>query len=346
MAGGIPQPRWLPVGFEFNPTAASVKWIDFGSRPISEPFFRQTLLRLESMEPPAAERITDLSTFLEAASRLEPVAPSGLIFHVSRCGSTFLANALRTAHQVLVLSEPHPIVKFFHPWVFSNSPFPAESWPEQRRRFLSAISSIYAHHAQACLSKVVIKCAAVDILHIPLIRSVWPNTPCMVVIRDPLEVMVSNLAKPAPWLKSQSRPAVARRIFGWPETESQSMSPEEFCARGIGRFCESASRVIGDKCHIIDYSDMNITNIYKIADFFGLGMPAPYSPAVKHVIDTWAKDPEGARAFEDDHNRKQSEATESIREAAQRWAQESYELLKSMDRWYSLKTAPFAVFPD
>jgi hypothetical protein len=34
------------------------------------------------------------------------IQPTGFIFHISRCGSTLLANALKTANQVLVVAAP------------------------------------------------------------------------------------------------------------------------------------------------------------------------------------------------------------------------------------------------
>ena len=59
--------RWLPVEFNFVNPGASVRWIDFGSRTMREPFFRWTTSDMRSAERPAREGVTDLHALLEAA---------------------------------------------------------------------------------------------------------------------------------------------------------------------------------------------------------------------------------------------------------------------------------------
>src|ERR1019366_5688912 len=95
---------WLPIGFTFGPQV-SVRWLEFGGRSLSEPFFGQSVRALRCSKPPARERVTNLQTLFDVASAYREVEPSGLIFHVSRCGSTFLTNILKAGAGVLALSE-------------------------------------------------------------------------------------------------------------------------------------------------------------------------------------------------------------------------------------------------
>ena len=231
--------NWLPVRFAFTPRSVSVRWMDFGQTTLSEPFFNQTLRQLRRTEPPAPERMTDLSELLKSRAAVTPVRPAGIIFHVSRCGSTFLANGLKAAEDVIVLSEAAVFGVFFLPQVFRASPYPEEGWDDARRTLLECVISLYAHRLGHRTQHVVIRCHAASMLQIRLVRSVWPDVPMVVLIRDPVEVMVSNLARPSAWLRSKNTPLRARAAFGWAEKRSRRClarnSAHEVSASSVSR---------------------------------------------------------------------------------------------------------------
>jgi hypothetical protein len=319
--------NWLPVRFSFTPRSVSVRWLDFGRTTLSQPFFNQTLRQLRRTEPPASERMTDLSELLRSRAAFDAVRPAGIIFHVSRCGSTFLANGLKAAENVIVLSEAAVFGVFFLPQVFRASPYPKEGWDDARRTLLECVISLYAHRFGAGTQRVVLKCHAASLLQIRLVRSVWPDVPMVVLIRDPVEVMVSNLARPSAWLRSKNSPARARGAFGWSETEIEAMSREEFCARGIGRFCLSAAEAKDTNRDVIDYRELDIDKVYEVAQKFGIELPPRDSAAIRRVKSAYAKDLTGERTYADDSGRKQKEASELIRHEAARWARPYYEAL-------------------
>jgi hypothetical protein len=328
----IPDPtleRWLPVGFTLNSDQTSVHWCDFGHHIILEPFFNQTLRKLKALACP--ERASDLNDLIDRAHTRPPLNPSGLIFHISRCGSTLLANALRTGVNVVALSEARPIISLFRPHAFSQSGIPTTEWEGFRRLLLDSVVRLYASADHT--SQVVIKCCAANVLHIPLIRTIWPMVPTVIVIRDPVEVMISNLATPAGWLRTRDRPHLGPNMFGWSDSDRQSMSQEEYCARGIGQFCELARRAVDERCRVIDYSNINVRSIYQIAELFRLTIPSPVSTVLTRVFNTYAKDPGETRPFISDSNRKQSEATDTIRCAAHKWADPHYRALRALERW-------------
>ncbi len=102
---------WLPVtiGLDSQSEETVVRWLEFGSAKLSGTVLqtdgRKTALRTE---PPASEAQSGLDTLLERGERLRPVTPAGFIFHVSRCGSTLIANALKTAERA-VSGSPKPV---------------------------------------------------------------------------------------------------------------------------------------------------------------------------------------------------------------------------------------------
>jgi hypothetical protein len=323
--------RWLPINIIFSRNMVAVRWMEFGSTPVSDPFFHQTVKKLRAKEPPAPELTTNLATLIEKANTFPPRKPAGLIFHVSRCGSTLVANALRTGAGVVVLSEAQPTGTLFRANAFRDSPFPVEGWDQARKMLLDCLATIYSNYAEGAEPKLVIKCHAASILQLKLIRAVWPDVPFVIVIRDPIEVMMSNMAKPGGWVRCRKRPLLTRQTFGWTGLNVKEMPLDEYCARGIGTFCESASGLVGDDCKVIDYGRLDAANLHKIADFFGIKIHD--SGNFRRTISTYSKDPQGTREFTDDRKRKQSEALESVRASAQRWAQKPYEALKRLEAW-------------
>jgi hypothetical protein len=205
--------------------------------------------------------------------------------------------------------------------------------PEARKIFLNAVTTIYARGVDGGRLQVLIKCHPVHLLQIRWIRQAWPDVPCVVIIRDPVEVMTSNLGKPPGWVRGRNDAATAGEVFGWPADEVAKMSAEEYCARAIGRFMESAREAISATCKVIDYDNIGVYTVQKIADLFNIKMPAPESASFRQAFLAYSKDPERARRFEGDRDSGTSKATEPLREAAQRFAQKRYESLKALESW-------------
>ena len=282
--------RWLPIQLNVNPNGVAVEWMDFGDDAIPEQFFSRTVERLRSMDAPAPERTSALDSLIEQARQLPERRPAGLIFHVSRCGSTLLCNVLRTAERIGILSEARPIERVFKPLALASSPIPREDWADHRRLLANSILALYAHPPDTLPLNILVKTCAVDMMQIPMIRSIWPEVPCVVLIRNPLDVLVSNLAGPSGWCE---RPETALRghgrTFGEDWGDLSKMSVEEYLARGIGSFCKAALPSIGEGCRVVDYQSLSLSTIYKIAEFFRITMPDSESESVQRAITTDAK---------------------------------------------------------
>src|SRR4030095_1002992 len=76
---------------------------------LEEPFFQQTVDRAKLDH--RGELFTEFDVLLQLEKILDSVAPTGFIFHSSRCGSTLVANACRSIANSIVLSEANAIDK-------------------------------------------------------------------------------------------------------------------------------------------------------------------------------------------------------------------------------------------
>jgi hypothetical protein len=332
---------WLPieVDFDFQPAVVEdslVRWMEFGAAPLAEPFFNHTVDRLRKEMPPAREFDTDIDTLIRVSSRFPKIRPAGFIFHLSHCGSTLVANAMKTSDRAVVVSESAPVSQLLRGPFQSLNPYLRERWDRTRRTLLDSLFSLFAHYRTGEPEPLVMKFVSLDTLAMPWIRANWPDVPCVVVIRDPVEVMVTNL-KGRSWMVFKDHPEYASELFRWTDLPRsvEKMIEEEFCGRVLGSFCRSALEAIGNgssgNCMVIDYLDLNPDRMRQVAAFFGVHLPGD-GKCIDAVFESYAKDPKKKVRFRDDRELKQQLATVMIRSAANLWAMDSYTELRSRSR--------------
>jgi hypothetical protein len=321
-----PAKGWLPVSIGLDSPSGQrlVRWMEFGSAKLSEPFFEQTVERLRRAEPPAAETQSGLEKLLDLG--LSPVTPAGFIFHVSRCGSTLIANALKTADRTVVVSEAPPLSILLHPDAESFSTL--GTWDQNRRALFHSLTWLFAHYRTGEPERLVIKFPSWNLLYWSVVRTYWPAVPCVVVIRDPVEVMIANL-EGGGWMEWKKSPELASRLFGWGNLTRpvEEMSNEEYGARVLRSFYNCASEMAGQGCRILDYQDIDAEQVRSIAAVFGLDLPGADN-RLEEIFKVYSKDPSGSQPFQADGLRKQKRATGLVRSAAYQWASGAYRNLR------------------
>jgi hypothetical protein len=262
---------------------------------------------------------SSLQDLIMIGSRIPAIHPSCLIFHVSRCGSTLLANALRASCNCITLSEPKIITDLFH---FCND---LSAPSHLRNSILQSVVNLYANY-QGTQRNVIIKLASWNLLSFNVFRELWPDTPCILLIRHPGEVIVSNL-RPGGWLNFRSNLQCASRLLEMDEMQVGQMSDIEFCARIIERLNEAALECTDAKLMIIDYNMIDVGLMPAIAEFIGFDRAELDWNAVKSTFHVYSKDQNGIRAFEDDRAAKRTQAAQLITGSNADLATESYNLL-------------------
>ena len=99
-----PGPSWAPAQIRWTPSGPLVDWCHLGDLRFADPFFEQTIER--AMAHPfnlLFRRATSLAAMGEPAQ--PELKPAGLIFHMSRCGSTLVSRMLAASPENMVLSE-------------------------------------------------------------------------------------------------------------------------------------------------------------------------------------------------------------------------------------------------
>ncbi len=172
--------------------------------------------------------------------------------------------------------------------------------------------------------KVVVKCTATSIFSLPAVRRIWPHVPFVLLIRDPVEVFMSNYQRTPRWILDW--PENPRLIgMGRPPREVTNAGFTELCAWTIGQCYSAATTVLDDKCIVVDYQELSSDISVSIARYFGLDFSSEGLAQLPAVFRANAKRPN--LAFEPDEEAKRGAATERIRETVERWAGPAYRLL-------------------
>jgi hypothetical protein len=100
--------RWTPIRFDFSGRVPVVDWADLTAERFVDPFFDQTVARWVS-GPDASPLVRTGLEALVALDSEPSLEPAGMIFHLSRCGSTLVSRLLGTLPGVIVLAEPAPL---------------------------------------------------------------------------------------------------------------------------------------------------------------------------------------------------------------------------------------------
>lgn len=322
-----PTESLLPISLHIEGKMVSVDWMEFNPHELRDPFFQQTIRRLRRRQPTPSVCRTGLSDLIDLNSKGRFIEPAGIILHISRCGSTLVSNSLRYAKNALVMSEA-PIIGMALRLgrLQTTSPNDARKLQAASAALLRSAIGLYANSSFGVDTRIIIKANAFNIVQIRKIRRIWPTVPILILIRDPTEVVVSNLRRRSGWLVAQRR----HLQRSGSELDGRHVFPsvEEDCARGIGLFCAAAARDVDALCRVVDYSRLAVQTVYDIAHFFSLEIPTVNNSSLDNLWTVWAKDPLQRKAFFNDSAFKQDSASELVRTAVNVWAREPYLTLK------------------
>jgi hypothetical protein len=311
---------WAPVEMEFGESLPIVKWQDLKKIDFSEPLFFQTLQKLRESDS-SSEICTGIDELLKIQSNLDSIEPTGFIFHVSRCGSTLVSNALRALEDTIVISEAQPVAAAT--WLFFDQVGKDQGHNLFRSVILRAVVRALGQRKLGTERRYFIKFSSLEVLFIEHIKRLWPAVPWLFVIRNPIEVIVSNLRKGATWTRFQSEPDVATSALDCSVGEAVDLTREEYCARMIGRTCRSALEHAGDNSLFVDYNQLTPETLLRIARFFGVEPSIDELLGMEKAATRYSKDPSKG-GFIPDAKAKQDEASELVRRSVEQWALEDY----------------------
>jgi len=313
---------WLPVDAVVVEGQPGLWWMEMADVNLSEPFFQQTVERAKTDGTGRRELFTEFDVLLQLEQELDSVAPTGFIFHSSRCGSTLVANACRVINNSIVLSEANAIDKLIARFFTDTANDGVKS--ALYSVFIRGVVHALAQRRRGTEQHLFIKFACTSFAQIDCIKRIWPNVPCLFLYRDPIETIVSNVNDPPTWLTDDDWRVLAA-ITGTTPGEVAAMTLEERCARSIASFY---SHAVAHEQMLLNYNQLSLPVISDVLKFFKVSPSDQELEAIARASGVYAKEVSGTRPFFADAEKKQKLASDLIREVAARWANGPYRQLE------------------
>jgi len=308
--------RWTPIRFDFSGPAPMVDWADLSAERFVEPFFDQTVARWATgpQARPLVRTGLDALLALDGEPSLEP---AGMIFHLSRCGSTLVSRLLGTLPGVVAIAEPSPLNALLG---LDSDRVDGATLVRLVRLLVRALGR--CRHGDE--RHLVLKCTSWNIRRREILAAAFPETPWVWVQRDPAHVVSSLLASPPGWLGLGVTPPATARLFGLEPVAVPASARVEFTARALGAMLWSAA-TNPDRRLCIDYADLPAAIWRQVAPHFGIEIDAAAIERMTEESRFYSKDA-AARAFTGDASQRRP-MTDAIRAAAERFAEPGYRAL-------------------
>jgi hypothetical protein len=315
---------WVPIRVYWEQNAPFVDWCYLGERRFTDPFFNDTI---EQCLRNPANLLFRHHTPIEALAewrRAQPgLPPKGFIFHMSRCGSTLVAQMLAALSSSVVISEAGPVDSVLR----ANIHDPTLSL-ERQAEWLEWVVSAMGQPRSGEEKDLFIKFDCWHAIDLELIHRTFPDVPWIFLYRNPVEVMVSQLKKRSVHFIPG---IIDPTVFGLDRAAATEMPPEEYGAITLARICEAALRQRGaGRSLFINYRRLPEAVWTTILDFFHVAYTPDDVERMRKVARLNAKNPN--LQFEDDSAAKNKQASEQLIQATERWLAPVYEQLQSAGR--------------
>jgi hypothetical protein len=295
---------WAPVRVHERERPV-VEWCWLDGIAFDEPFFVQTVER--AFRTPFSLLFRQ-ETPIDALAGLEPgLAPSGLVLHGSRCGSTLVARMLGSVPRHLVLSEPPPVDQVLR----------LHAAEEDRVRWLRAVVSALGR-PRTGERAYVLKLDAWSTRSLGTLRAAFPDVPWVFLFRDPVQVLASHLRQRGAHMVPG---AIDPGLFGFEPGEVERIPPEEYCARVLASIYRAALEHRDEDALFLDYSQLPEAVADRILPAFGLDCDEDDLARMREATGLDAKNPSLPFAPEP------LPVPPAFRDAAERWVRPVYDEL-------------------
>lgn len=276
-----PSCRWLPAGLGADGAQAVVEWAHFAAAPLDDPFFEYHLRKARQHPVSCLLAWTTPLDRLAIPDEAGGRVLDGLVFHMSRCGSTLVAQALCAMPGHLVLSEPAPFDEMVQ-FCTLRTDIPLTT----RIALLRGMAAALASERGTPLRRRFLKTDCWHAGALPLLRAAFPETPWIFLYRDPIEVLMSHERMPG----GQTLPGPHAALVG---VVDPAAHPDlDFAARVLAAICHRAADHAGiGGGMLVDYAELPEAFLTRILPHFGIMPDAADSQAIAAALRRDAKRP-------------------------------------------------------
>lgn len=274
-----------------------IHWLNTKSISFKHFMFRDVIVAARKSDPSHYITKTDLHGIIETASGLEQITPAGIIFHVGRCGSTLLSNALCAVNGTLVLAEPSIISTLYRHYLTADDNS-LLSDPNHIATLLKSFVNILGTATQP-ENGLYLKFTSWNTLLIDHVRTIWPGTPIAFVFREPTGVIDSMLAKKVGWMKLYNNPQIVSALLNTQESEIKDMPFMDFYIKMLTNLYKAGLHLTNDDL-LLNYGNNKMDNIEKLLTHFKLTPTALDRKQIEETSRYYSKIKQAGILFPDD----------------------------------------------
>lgn len=270
------QARWTPIKVATNGGGPYVDWCWTDGVRFDDPFFTQTIER--GLRDPFRLLFQRRTWLNEIEAEAEARPPTGLVFHLSRSGSTLVSRMLQTLPDAWVLSEPGPV----------DSVLAIPGALAERAGRLRAIVS--ALGPDTATGPYVLKLDAWAVLDFEVFEEAFPAVPWVFCYRHPGDVLVSQSLQGSYHMIPDTLPAWR---LGEPLALPAQPTLDEYGAAMLARLLDRAMRAAerSSRGLLVHHDQLPGAVLDRIAPHFGIQVPASQVGAILETTLWDAKNP-------------------------------------------------------
>lgn len=278
---------WIPYKINLLDKVWQVEWMDLGNHHIAEPFFDETIAirRARMRERSIFRSVSDLDFMLEASGYIETIPLKALIFHVSRCGSTLLSQALSTAEENIVFAEA-PLIDQILRAHENDLSFNTD----KTKFYLKSAIKLLGQKRNVKYQNMFIKLDSWHIHYYAILRACFPDIPFFFISREPNAVIASHQLRPGIHMVPGLIDANLLNVQYRDEFNAQSGL---YTAEVLKEFYIKLSVICQEKHQLNYFFDYGI-GVDKMVDYFfkSINLPLPMNTRITERLTRHSKYPD------------------------------------------------------
>lgn len=224
--------------------------------------------------------------------------PDGLLFHVSRCGSTLFCKALARVDSNLIINQGGPLQSGFWAALTDGWRQPLLASPENLDRFRRLLR-LMTRRRRPEYQRSLVKFISWNTICVEFIRAAFPAAQALYLYREPAEVIATVLQETTAALHARGTP-LADALTGLPAARTRTMGDVEFLAHCYARYFA----VVAEQAEPLALSPVNFRQMVQRENLApilqaGLGwQPRPEELArMQAQFDYYSKDDSNATRY-------------------------------------------------
>ena len=311
---------WTPVRVAWRGGRPRVEWCHTEGAAFTDLFFADTVrrCRADHFRPPLRRETTmeEVGRFVDHHPGLPP---AGLVFHMSRCGSTLVSQMLGAAPEHLVLSEPAPVDSVLR--AHQNGSAVTD---EDRSRWLRWMVAALGQ-SRPPRRRLFVKFDAWSVTELATVRRAFPDVPWLFLFRAPVAVLASHARLPGAHVVPGVLPPEVLGV-AFPVGDPNPLTG--YAARALARICAAALAWKDDPgITFVDYSRLPDFVVGDLLAAWSLSVTGEGVARMRHAAGRDAKNPNRPFKPRSAQEKAEPEPEPELRAAADRWLMPEYERL-------------------